>query len=359
MFGLILKKLILKFVGYFDGRLFYFDISDSSVSLNKVSNNTVSFKKIMILSPEYYKEVVRIYPINNKSEVKKLIHIEYGPYSCINLKKVDGDKLKATIWTFDSIFNDCWFLLPETFLLSTFNSNGLINRFVCGEGGHSYFSIFHAGGFYLAKKSRYINTTEIFASSIGCSFIGEFQIENKAQILLEVFIKELKNLFKFKNFRFSLKVFQEQLIRCTLPLGLSIAVYFSVTSLYLFIESNSLKKQSVSLGLQVNEALSLKENVNINNEHQQILINAINQSQSLQHIWQALPELFDIVEFSAIRFESDRFFIRGQAEKTTTILDLLANNKLVKDVKLESPISSSGYGENFYISFTVIAADKE
>lgn len=355
------KKWLCKNVVYFSDKPYHLVLnSQQQFTLQPaVSNNKAKAPLIQIVGRKHYSEQSESYPVSNKKELVNLIKInnqnatnEPNTHSAYSINALEQEHSKVTHWRFNAI-PKAWLNLPETLLISNtlapaqvVTSNAFAGIFIT-QHQHSVFS---------ALTSPLINSPERFAAMFGipCKHVVTIsEPTHYAQTLIKgLKAQPLKRLAPF----FSLPagvVSQKQLKKLAVVIAGVFITYSALTSGYLVYKTHTLNAQLEQNKASVNQALSTLERFQSSSDKLTTLQAFTSDQQLSSSLFFVLQQLFTTAELSNIRFEDNRYVLRGNADKATDALQVIINNPRVNNAKFDYPSRKERRGESFVISFTL------
>ncbi|QLE86110.1 hypothetical protein FLM48_14160 [Shewanella sp. Scap07] len=354
------KSLGLLGIGYLDTKLYRLvDIADGQF---KWQEAPVNFKpNVLILSRQHYQESCKQYPIENKSEVKKLIRLELsaneGTSQFVTYKAQDS-KTASNQWMLSDVYLGAKFVLPESFLIGAKQPHFKVTELQNEES--QFYIVNTPKGIISTVKGGLINNVNAFSMASGVSVdqtinsmsfeqFANFTAAELPQLLIQYgsqfFVKQDSNLDV-----------QDLVKPVFLTLGASLTLYLLIGSAYLELQSYRITSQIESNSSQVNRAL------NIQNEYNQLTEKLLRQQDFIESqavktsFWLVLEPLLQQAKFRTIRYRNDRYIINGETKQATKLLDMLIQDPLVTDAKFDSQIRKSRNNEVFTISFRLSGA---
>lgn len=314
---------------------------------------------LQIVGRKHYTEQSENYPVGNKKELVSIIKMNnqsadnnQHSHSAYIISSLGGDQSKVTYWRFLKL-PAAWLNLPETLLLSNtlaaeqvLNSQAFSAMFVTG----------HQQSVYSALASPLINSPERFASMFGVPCKQVINIEEPthyAQTLIAgLKAQPIKQLVTF--FTPPTSVINKALIKKTSLIAIALCVaYAGLTSAYLGYKTHEVQTQLAQNKSSVNQALNTLEQFEATNEQLNVLQGFTQNQQLASSLFFVLQQLVTSAELSNIRFEDNRYIIRGTADKATDALQIIINNPRTNNAKFDYPSRKERRGESFVISFTL------
>lgn len=384
---LLLKKFLCKYSGYYNGKTYRFILGPQKKLKLVASSNFVPI--LLIVSREEYNEMSKEYPIDEKSELNKLLALEfasearafYHNWGCIN------GKSKVNVWQFSEKVPDAAMLLPETLLLALTNLEHQISVVTKASKEHGHTKQIYVGKvektISSSSSSAIVNSSQRFAISAGVT-----QLESDRHILNTIDdgaeltaaqqekLAMVSDTAKFYDFSMLLACGVKQLTlpiinsflqlpkpensmqvfkNIALPLFIVLFLYLSCSSLYLAYQHQSLQQQLSSQGDEVSSALDLQQQADSKKVRFHALDSFFLKKIDRSRFWLVMADLFPEAIFADARLVDNRFVIRGNTEKATRILELLSNKPEVADAKFDLPIRRDNNRDSFVISFKLLA----
>lgn len=328
-------------------------------TLTPAKNNESKTALIQIVGRKHYSEHTENYPVSNKKELINLIKInnqpannEQGEHSAYIINAFEQEQSKVTQWRFSAL-PKAWLNLPETLLLSkALKAEQVINTNIFT----SMFVTQHQQSVCSALTSQLVNSPERFATMFGVPCNQVINL-NEPQQFTQMLMQGLNSQPKLALTSFF--TLPEQAINKAglkkvggVFAGLFIA-YTALTSGYLVYKTHALQSQLEQNKGSVNQALTTLERFQTSSDTLKSLQSFTNNQQIASSLFFVLQQLFTTAELSNIRFEDDRYVIRGTADKATDALQIIINNERVNNAKFDYPSRKERRGESFVISFTL------
>jgi len=355
------KQLLSSFGGYYNGQMYRFILDDEQkLTLQLVKQDNFS-ALILIVARQYYHEQAKTYPIENKTELKKLLALEFSDNenSYYHLWGYKEGTSQVNIWQYNLQVPSALLKLPETLLFAlTAKENQVIE---INNREHKKQSLFvgRSGDLiYSIIKNSVINSSQRFAMSVG---IGKTQQDrivavNDTAEQLASGIKQL-SLPIISGFIQAPKVENRlQLLKnIALPFFIVLGFYFAASSAFLTYKHHSLQQRLASKSSEVSAALEQQQVFDQQlRRYSQLQAFLINQKVSAP-LWLVMADLFPQAKFTNIRIANNRFALRGSTEKAIDLLELISNMPQIVDAKFDFPTRKSRNQEVFVISFTLLA----
>lgn len=346
-------------VGYYDTKLFRLECNTNGDLYWQEA--PVGFKpKILILSRNLYKESNKQYPIDNLSEVKKLVKLELssetGANQFICYQPVDG-KISTNKWHFDEIKSDAKIIIPESFLIGI-NLDYFTTVELKTNVSKSYI-VRTPNGIISATQGGLIADVNSFSMASGVTVQaeseGRFQSLSFDKMAELVGLNLPQVLLKYGKAFYVNPKNDRALQDLVKPLFISV---FSVFFLYLILSSAYLVFQEWRITAKLeNSSDEVNQALLIQNEYNKLTTELVKQqsfidTQSIKTpFWTVVEPLFQEASFRSIRFRNQRFVLNGETEQATRLLELLISNPLVEDAKFDNQVRKSRRNEVFIISF--------
>ncbi|NTS76913.1 hypothetical protein HR060_08520 [Catenovulum sp. SM1970] len=356
----LVSKILVTCACYYKGGVFYhFEESNGTVKLvkgNSSNQKPSNQKPICILGREYYREVVKNYPVDDPKSLSKLLKLEFSNNTNIShiiTNKDQGSSL-VNVWDFEESGLDKIILLPESFLLGKQLNNGdvlLLSAFEQDVFITNSQKATHSG-----IANSLISSVSRFTSSVGVS-LGK-KIDLKEESLVPAFAKGLslcsiKELLSFSRISVSKSDYPHIFKALGVPSVLVLSLYLMMSSAYVAYQSSQLTTKNASQNEQISLAFSLQDKYS-NTYSQLDKLELFTQSQkSKSEVWLVLAMLYEHAEISSLRYQNERFVILGKAAKATDFLSRLSNIPGIYDAKFDFPTRKSKKTESFNISFLI------
>ncbi|GAB0111511.1 hypothetical protein [Pseudoalteromonas distincta] len=344
----IKNKIIANIVGYYNSQRYEFK-QQQWQQTNEHKN-----VKILVVSPRFYSQTVKKYPITDRSELKKLLKLQRSSNHFYLIKAVDEQNTHVIHWHFSELLPKAWLYIPETLIIEHQCDENQVLEINETENSSYYFCNDKSNAF-LAQKSLLMNTPERFAISTGVqpSQSKLLTFEKKLNLIISGLSKlKPKQWLAFlpKNEQIN---WWPIVIKSVLPATTLVLIYIVLSSAYLFTinahYNNTLNEQSEN----VNDLLNLQQSVDEKQTTYIQLQQFLADKNSYLPLWLELSPLFEHVNISNIRVDNGRVQIRGSAKQATSIMEILTKSPNVITAKFDSPVSQSRRSEQFIISFTL------
>jgi hypothetical protein len=365
-----LKKLLVKFGGYFDGNMYRFLLDEKgqlslSTTAEKaslindeadVTSNGFS-PSIIIVARKHYQEKVSSYPVENKRELTKLLTLQYNEQENVyyHINPTAEGKSTVNSWHFEHQVPSAYIIIPETVLLTADSEN---NQIVILSREKRLFAVRSNGLVQSSQQTAVINASQRFAESTGLPFNHAKIIKDKI-IKPDDFVSQLligTQQLAFRRliacFR-PLKIKQPSLLakKIMIPFFSLTTIYIVLSSSYLLYQDNTLQSQLAAQKSQVSESLNQQQLFDNNIEYYLALTDFLKEKQSRSPIWLVLMDIFPQAQFTNIQLQKNRYILRGKTAKATDLLETISNNVNVVEAKFDSPSRSTKDHDLFVISF--------
>lgn len=355
------KKWLCKNAVYYSDKPYRF-ILDSQQQFNlqpAANNNKAKVPLIQIVGRKHYSEQSENYPISNRKELANLVKInnqnannEPNTHSAYSINALEQEQSKVTYWQFN-VIPTAWLNLPETLLIS----NTLAPAQVASSNVFAgVFITQHQQSVFSALASPLINNPERFAAMFGIpckQVITISEPAHYAQTLIKgLKAQSLKGLASFFSLPVGL-VSQKQLKKMAAIIASIFVAYGTLTSGYLVYKVHALNTELEQNKASVDKALTTLEYFQLSNDELTSLQAFTSNQQVTSSLFFVMQQLYNIAEISNIRFEDNRYVIRGNADKATDALQVIISNPRVNDAKFDYPSRKERRGESFVISFTL------
>jgi hypothetical protein len=361
-FTLWIKKWLCKNVVYYSDKRYNFSLdSQQQFTLVRAKSNAISAPKfIQIVGRKHYSEQSESYPIGSKKELTNLIKInnqstnnKLKSHSAYIITALAQEQSKVTYWEFNGFLPKAWLNLPESLLLSqTLAPEHVINNTVYTP----MFITQHQKSVFSALASPLISSGERFATMFGVpckTVINITERKHYAQSLINGLQAQPKQqLTAFFNLPKGL-IGKSQLKKTALIFSTILGIYIALTSGYLIYQIQSIKNELAQNKASVNQALNTLEQFQISTEKLSALQHFTQNQAISSPLFFILHELLPVAEVTNIRFENNRYVLRGTANKATDALQSIINNSRVQTAKFDYPSHKERNGESFVISFTL------
>ncbi|TMP66224.1 hypothetical protein CWB76_18545 [Pseudoalteromonas sp. S1609] len=314
---------------------------------------------LQIVGRKHYIEHSEQYPVTNKKELASIIKMnnqsadnELHSHNAYIINSQGSDQSKVTYWRFLPL-PAAWLNLPETLLLS---NTLTADQVISARAFAAMYVTKHQQSVYSALASPLINSPERFASMFGVPCKRIINIEEPthyAQALIAGLKQQsIKQLVTF--FTPPTSVINKALIKKTSLIVVALcALYGGLTSAYLGYKTHKVQTQLAQNKSSVNQALNTLEQFEATNEQLNVLQGFTQNQRLASSLFFVLQQLVTSAELTNIRFEDNRYIIRGTANKATDALQIIINNPRTNNAKFDYPSRKERRGESFVISFTL------
>jgi len=351
-----LKALICKTVGYFNGDLYRFALNASNELFLTLEHKTTT-RLITIVSRAYYSEIAKNYPVENNSELKKLLSLEYGLSNNTFYHVWGGSKgqNQVNIWQFFSKTPDSLIKLPETLVLSQLlnNSEVMLSNSVSDKDTSLYIAR-NQQSIHSALQTPIVNSVTRFSMAAGLPMVeGEVLLakNEKPQQLANGLMKvKLNTLFSFIK-KVDGKNSLPLLKKVMLPIAAASFIYLLATSTFLLYKQGILEEQLNEKSSLVSSALQQQQAFDHDFSRYQALKQFANTQKIRSGLWIIMADVFSKAKITNVRTVDERYVIRGSVDKATDLLEHISNHANVKNSKFDFPIRKGRGVEVFVISF--------
>ncbi|WP_462146562.1 PilN domain-containing protein [Pseudoalteromonas gelatinilytica] len=342
------NKIQSKVLSYYNGELYCKKQQDWKVSKDEHS------LKILIVSPSFYTQTEKKYPIRDRKELSKLLKLQQSDGQLSLIHSNDEHSTYVTQWKFDKCLPKAWLYLPESFLIAHYCEPGQILEIEESEKNTYYFTNFEHG-FLSAKKSNLVNSVERFAVSSGvqCKESLHLSFADKLNIIQQSITKIKPKHWLVFSSNFKELNWWSLAIKAICPAISLVVVYIFISSIYLYGLNTYYSKNLEEKGSNINRLLWLQQELEQKQDNIAKLQEFLIDKPNFLSLWLELVPLFEYVDIDSIRINNARIMFRGQAKQATQIMELLSKSPNVADVKFDSPVSKVRNEERFNISFTL------
>jgi hypothetical protein len=350
------RKLLLKITGYFNNNEVY------EIDLRKAESAAFSLKKksdkhppvILIVARHYYQEISRSYPLGNKSEVRKLIKLEFeGQRVVSKIIKSDKGKTSVNIWIINAEVPQALVLVPESYLYSTLINSDVILQI---NSSPKQFITIQNGALHSQIANGLISNTANFTTSIGApNTLKIVDIENTgvAGLFINAFNKvSLNSLLSFFVAP-KIEVNKILLSKAILPAFCLGMFYVLASSVFVYGKKAYLADDIRTQRSEVNKVLSVNDSVDLKLAEYKAITQFLASKINIERLWFVMPDVFDNAIIKRLEFNQGRFVLYGEAERATTLLSTLNANQYVNDAQFDNPVRTNRGKEIFIASFTL------
>lgn len=359
------KALFALNIGYYDGHLYKLVSEGGTPKWRSVSDK--QFKPwILIVGRAYYEEQAKIYPIDNRREVSKLVSLELeqrsGDCTFMTFPVRDG-KISANSWHFGSqsltqeqlsLIRSAKIRIPESAILAW--NAPLLSPVVYQCPNHRLFTVNTQKGVVSSLQGGLIQGLDSFAIASGIALTTSSERSSVDHV--EAIVRGLPALLLNHPSAFIQTAqtqgdWQTNLNRLVIGAMLGTACYLGLSSGYLMWREHQIDSQMAQQQAKVSQSLSIQS------EYQQLVAQLegqhsfIDSQQATTGFWQVLEPVLQKSRLRTIRYRNGRYQLNGEADKATEIIELLNLNPEVKDAKFDTQTRKSRKKEVFLISFLI------
>jgi len=350
------RKLLLNITGYFNNEVHEIDPQKAGDAAFSLKNKSDKFSPvIMIVARQYYQEINRSYPLDNKSEVRKLINLEFECQRFLSkIIKSENGKTSVNIWMINAEVPHALFLIPESYLYSSliaidtvFQINSSPKQFITTRNGVLHSQI--ANGL--------ISTTSDFTTSIGApSTLKEVNIKNSG--VAELFINAFNTISLDSILTFfvapKIEITKNALSTAIIPAFCVGMFYLLASSVFVYAKKAYLEEGIQTQRSDVNKVLDVNDSVEQKLAQYRAITKFLASKPNTETLWFVMPDVFDNATITQFEFSQGRFVLYGEAERATTLLSTLNANKYVNEAHFDNPVRTNRGKEIFVVSFTII-----
>jgi len=338
-----------RFVGYYDGIFYQFIYTKEGLTLVPVESNKKP--KILIVSCNRYVEEHMSLPVVDKKELRQLLKLQTQENQAALVCDIQSDKSIVNRWQLPKFAHSPFFIIPESVLItkSCQESEALV---VEEKKGNTIFALVGKVT-YSGNLKGVINTAKRFAMSIGMQLERTTVLSEKDKLVrFEHGFKNLslKEIIAFTSFKVTADR-NKLLVGLTLPAITIITAYFVISSLFLTFKSEYLDYQSANIESQLGDLLKLQSVVEEQQTSYLSYIEILNNQTDFTGLLVSLVPVFEQVRLTSVIYENGRYIVRGEIDKASDFLDLIAAEPNVKDAKFDFAVIKSRARERFVISF--------
>jgi len=359
---MFLKKLLCRYARYYNGQMYDFVLDGENELKLALSPGQRKSNKLLIVARAFYQEQAKEYPIENKSELKKLLALEFGEniQCCYHIwDREYNNSCKVNIWNFNVDLPNAFITLPESLLyaLSVPNEQSIEvqgTKDNCALYVDRMDNVVHS-----ALATAMINSSQRFAMSVGLTAsqkviqVNENNIAQQlAQGIKQVSLPIISSFIKKPKIENRLQL----ITNIAFPIVTVLSLYLVVSSLYLQVKHSNLQQQLLSHSDGVTAALARQTKVDQEQVRYLALQELLTPMQAKSPLWLVLADLFPQAKFTNVRLENNRFILRGSTEKAIVFLELLSKHSQVSNAKFDFPTRKSRKRDFFVISFTLLPA---
>jgi len=358
---LMLKKALCTLAYYFDGKLHRFYLDENQQvklkSVDKALNNKEKTLPLLIVARQFYNEQAKTYPIESKSELRKLLALEINDKQLTKhhiWQQKDGQSF-VNVWRFNPLVPSAYITLPESLLIALGNESEQVAEV---KMNNSLFVGRHNGLIHSALSNAVINNCQRFSMSAGLinnQPVRDILPENLAEHLALSFNQGAMALLPSFSKTPSSIDYLLTLKKIILPFSLVFASYLILSSAYLTTKNYTLQQALLEQTSEVSKALTQQQNFDRNSERYSALQQFLADKNNSAQLWLIMTELFEHARFTNIRIVDGRYILRGSAEKATELLARISQFKMVNNATFDFPTRKSRGQETFVIGFSITA----
>lgn len=334
--------------GLLDTLISYYDGKYNPLFKRQASNLSVS--RVLVISPEFYTQELKTYPINNKRALNKVLKLKRQQneiYQIISL----GEEKSAVVH---------WFLkleklpkasayIPETALLP---EQDCVQEFYAQQS-QRYFYYFFKERCYLSPAHGMIDSVERFCMASGIATKPDNIITDQDKLPL---LRANINLNTLALITQQLQKPSKESLRkgwysALIPAAAILTAYLALTSGWVAYQHSKLSAQVTTQNSQVDELFALQNSVQRSEEQLSQLLQYVDSRPQYINLWLVFAPLFESIEIDYIRITRERVSFRGTAEQATTVMQNLSDSGLVSELRFDTPVATSRGKDRFTISF--------
>jgi len=355
-----IKRILVNKGAYFDGEIRRFSLNDNKFQLAKQPGKDNFKPLIMIVSRKYYQEKQSTFPIDDKAELNKLLKIQFSSQGrtsyCIN--DIKNGKSYVNSWSFNYNVPDSVIILPESLLFAlTIPDKQVLNIKKVNE--EELFVVRSQESTFSLVLNSNINTIQKFSLAVGVSQngnakpikTGEFAeglAEGCNHLTLSLLTRFLSSVKSENNTKLITSII--------IPVVSIFTGYLLLSSTYLVYEKGRLEAVLNSQNQEVTAALDIQQQYDTNVVYRNEVSQVFNLKQQKTPIWLVLDTAFGIANFTNIKLDNNQYILRGKANSSVELLELLSNHPYVKKAIFDSPSLVTKNQELFVISITLFSA---
>ncbi|NWL15267.1 hypothetical protein FHG08_05930 [Pseudoalteromonas sp. Scap03] len=345
-----LLKSLWRFVGYYDGNFYQFVYTEQEgLTLEPIKNKKKP--KILIISCGSYAEEHMSLPVVDKKELRQLLKLQTEVNQATLVCEIQSDKSIVNRWQLPDFKYHPFFIIPESVLITKKCRES--EALVVEEGVNSTIFALIGKVTYSGQLKGVINTAKRFAMSVGMQLETTTTLSQKGKLArFESGIKQLtfKELVAFTSLKAKADK-SKLLVSLSLPAVAIVSAYLLVSSLFLILKTEYLDYQTSTIEQQLGELLRLQSEVEEQQASYLSYIEILNNQTDYTGLLVSLIPVFEQVRLTSVIYENGRYIVRGEIEKASDFLDLIAAEPNVDDAKFDFAVIKSRARERFVISF--------
>jgi len=352
----IFNQFLCKWIGYFNGEINHITInSENEFFFEKLGINQ-KLPPLLIVGRQFFSEKSTKYPIVNRGELKKLLNLEFNgdEYVKYHIWDASDGYSQVNVWKFSPKIPKAAVLIPESLLLSLLAEN---NQIIDVSKNSNLFVMRQSNVVHSTIRTSFIDNVQNFAHSVGAAQKNNvFSVsENQLPKYLISGIKKM-SLSLIGSFIFWPKTTQKISIvnNIFIPFFLILSGYLLLSSLFIVYKQNALEQLAMHNKDKISSSLLQEENLNDASKRYYALKEFFSTQHNNLRLWDIMSNVFPKANFTNIRFENNRYVLRGTTMKATDLLETLADINQVHDAKFDYPTRKSKAVESFVISFMLI-----
>ncbi|TMP45686.1 hypothetical protein CWB96_10910 [Pseudoalteromonas citrea] len=350
------RKLICYLVGYFyDGRVYRFTECNGSIQLKRIEK-AGKVPPFVIVARQHYSEELKIYPIDEKKEVKKLLGLELNN-KCAKYQINDtGDgKCRVNIWTFDSMVRHFRVIVPETYILANSLEHNEVLEILLPLRQEPLFVAKSQANIISSGQTSLLGSAELFSFSCGLpsGYISRVSKEHAECRLFDALEKNgIDPYIRFFT-QFEKAGLQALCKAVLVPAFFSIAVYALASSSWLLWQKSRLSGLNDELGENIAMVIDAQIALDTNMQAERAMTRFFASQHSKSEVWLVLSNLISTTQFKSLRYSNGRYTVLGETERATEFMSKLVNDPRVVNAKFDYPVRNLKRGESFHISFEI------
>ncbi|MAD02168.1 MAG: hypothetical protein CMK65_00885 [Pseudoalteromonas sp.] len=355
-----------KLLSYLGIAPYQIEVSNGAFFVSDIS--LVKPSPIVILSRDCYDIEHQTYPVENEKQLRKIINLEHEIDGC-RLSFVIGDFMQgARVVTFFKVKAKYADILAKSKPLMVIPDAMLfIERYEAeyikyNLNNKSYWFFSNNNIIYSIPENPLVKNINLFAASIGQT-IGEQQVKELELKRLQFdfsFFYSLLSKNRFSQFFVSNKKHLKLNHKAIASFAVSfvcvfVLFQFSLASYYQYKTSN-LKAENSALQSQVEGLFTARKSLLEKRSSIQSLADELSVQNVDMKVWRLLDSMLKIDGLSLMRVSSYKkdgkiiFSVMGNAERSSMVLQLLASDPWVDNVKFSSDVVNVSGKERFSIT---------
>ncbi|QBL09785.1 hypothetical protein E0Z06_09780 [Rheinheimera sp. D18] len=355
------RSILIRSAFYYDGN----QCTPLATINGQAGRNWFAGKKarpIVVVARNSYKELIKTYPVSDKSDLKKIILSEFGKNVLYKIGSFDNNQQRVQIISWLpavlEVATDSIILIPETWLFAASQTAGSCHK-VTSADTELVIHIDRDGLVRSFFPQGLLQSESAIRSALGISPATELQswqrdafLQRQLDSLFALPVNVLVNWQSRSNSKPAFNI--RQLL---VTAAVAVTLYGVIGSGYLYALNSSRQSQLERLSSDVADKLAIQSAMDEEQRKLAALVEAKgNWNLTLQH-WDLLALLINQgVVLANVKSELDVMSVTGETESTTELVSLLSAHSAVSNIEFTAPMRRGRNGEFFSLRLTIDTA---